>query len=49
MNAEAKGLSEGVLAFRRWWVGEEGGESDSSESKESGSNVLRSMVVFARS
>lgn len=46
MNAEAKGLSEGVLAFRRWWVGEEGGES---ESKESGSNVLRSMVVFARS
>ena len=45
MNAGAKGLSEGVLVFRQWWVGEEGGEL---ESREFGSNGSKSMIVFVR-
>ena len=43
MNAGAKGLSEGVLVFRQWWVGEEGGES---ELRESGSRGSKSMILF---
>ena len=43
MNARAKGLSEGVLLFRRWLVGEEGGES---KSRESGSSGSKSMIFF---
>ena len=43
VNARAKGLSEGVLVFRRWWVGEESGES---ESRESGSSGSKSMIIF---
>ena len=43
MNARAKGLSEGVLVFRQWWVGEEGGKS---KSRESGSSGSKSMILF---
>ena len=46
MNARAKGLSEGLLVFWQWWVGKDDGESESKESRSSGS---KSMIVFVRS